>query len=120
MTSRQLLKRTNFLCLAPIVLVHVAAAAEHPGNVFLRGENVRVAIPAAWSGWRAIDVEGKLIGQGTAANGMAELGSLPTGYYELRDKSGSQRVTAAVLTKTKTSNDTPIAIDAAISWFYSD
>jgi hypothetical protein len=110
----------NVVYLAPIVLVYFAAAAEHPGNVFLQGENVRIAVPAAWSGWRAVDVEGKLVGQGTAANGMAEIGSLPTGYYEVRDKSGAQRVTAAVLTKTQTSDDTPIAIDAAISWFYSD
>ena len=51
---------------------------------------------------------------------MAELGKLPTGYFEVREKDGSARVTAAVVAKTAPSENTPIALDAAMSWFYPD
>ena len=48
----------------------------------------------------------------------AKLGKLPVGYYELREKSGSAKVTAAVLAKSTPIEETPIALDASMSWFY--
>jgi hypothetical protein len=84
------------------------------------GENVRVALPAEWSSWRAIDVDGKEVGRGQLANGKAELGNLPIGYYELREREGGPRITAGVVAKNEPVEDTPIAIDAGMSWLYSD
>lgn len=96
----------------------VASASDHPGNVYEAGDDVRVSVPAAWSGWTAIDVDGKEVGRGTGAN--AELGRLPVGYFEVRSKDGPDRVTAGVVAKNTPVDDTPIAIDGAMSWFYAD
>ena len=105
-----------------MLFVGIASASEHPGNVFVAGEDVRVNVPQGWSGWRAVDVDGKEVGGGGAAagGGNAELGKLPVGYYEVRHKDGAQRITAAVLAKATIADDTPIAIDAAVAWFYPE
>ena len=95
-------------------------AADHPGNIFLAGDDVNVTVPKAWAGWRAIDIDRKEVGHGSAAEGTANLGKLPVGYFEVREKDGAAMVTAAVLAKTTVSDDTPIAIDVAASWFYAD
>ncbi|HVT28448.1 MAG TPA: hypothetical protein VHE81_10585 [Lacipirellulaceae bacterium] len=95
-------------------------AAHHPGNVFTAGEDVSVAVPKAWSGWRAIDISRNELAHGSAQGGVAELGKLPTGYFEVHEKDGPGMITAAVLTPTTIADDTPIAIDAGMSWFYPD
>jgi hypothetical protein len=95
-------------------------ASDHPGNVFVAGASVRIAVPKSWVAWRAIDIDRKEVGHGTAESGFAELGKLPVGYFEIRERDGSGLVTAAVLEKSTAADDTPIAIDAAMSWFYSD
>ena len=97
-----------------------AYGADHPGNVFVVGDDVRIAVPATWTAWRAIDVDGKEVGQGTGHNGAAELGKLPTGYFEVRQPNGPAMITAAVLAKVAAVEDTPIALDASMSWFYPD
>jgi hypothetical protein len=103
-----------------LMLVHVAGASEHPGNVYLVGDEVRVALPVEWAEWRAIDIDNNEVGRGTLQNGVAVLGKLRIGYYEVRNEEGPERITAAVLPKIAASETTPIAIDAAMSWFYSD
>jgi hypothetical protein len=103
-----------------LLLVQCASAADHPGNVFLAGDDVHVTVPKTWAGWRAIDIDRKEVGHGTTGEGTADLGKLPVGYFEVREKDGPGMVTAAVLAKTTISDDTPIALDAGISWFYSD
>ncbi len=103
-----------------ISLAQSALSSDHPGNVFLAGENVRVAIPKTWVGWRAIDIDRKDVGHGDAHKDMADLGKLPIGYFEVHEKDGTGLVTAAVLAKVAPVENTPIAIDAAMSWFYSD
>lgn len=105
--------------LAFALLTATAFASEHPGNTYLTGEPVRLAVPAAWTSWRVIDVEGKEIATGT--DHTADLGPLPTGYYELRPTAGgADRVTAAVLAPVTPSETTPIALDTGMAWFYSD
>jgi hypothetical protein len=95
-------------------------AAHHPGNVFTRGEDVSVAVPKKWAGWHAIDISRNEVGHGSAQSGVADLGKLPTGYFEVLEKDGPGKITAAVLTPTTISPDTPIAIDTGMSWFYPD
>ncbi len=113
------LKLSTFglLALVSVVLARIAVASEHPGNVHVAGDDVRVEIPATWAGWRAVDVDGNEVGRG-AAGGAARLGELPIGYFEVLEQDGPGKVTAAVLAKTTFSDDTPIALDAAIAWFY--
>jgi hypothetical protein len=109
----------NFLLIS-LFFAQSAWAVDHPGNVFLAGEEVRVTVPQTWAGWHAIDIDRKEVGHGAANEGTADLGKLPVGYFEIREKDGKGMVTAAVLAKTKISEDTPIALDTGISWFYSD
>ncbi len=108
------------ICLGVAFLARIALASDHPGNVYLAGDDVRVALPSPWTAWKAVDVDGKVVGRGTVRNGTAELGKLPTGYFEVGSKDGPERITAAVLAKSSPSENTPIAVDAAMSWFYPD
>jgi hypothetical protein len=103
--------RMKAILLVSVVFSQTALGAQHPGNVYLVGDDVGVQVPATWATWRAIDVDGKEVGRGAVRDRTAELGKLPTGYFEVREKDGSARVTAAVLAKTTASEDTPIAID---------
>jgi hypothetical protein len=115
------MKSATLFAFASIFFAHIALAAEHPGNVFLVGEDVRVVVPATWAaGWRAVDIDGKEVARGAAGDTTPVLGKLPAGYFEVREQGGPGIVTAAVLAKTTSDENTPIAIDAAISWFYSD
>jgi hypothetical protein len=104
-----------FFCFAQSAL-----ASDHPGNVFVVGDNVRVTVPKTWAAWHAIDIDRKGVGHGVARDGVAELGTLAIGYFEIHEKDGPGMVTAAVLAKVTPVENTPIAIDAAVSWFYSD
>ena len=108
----------RLILFASLIFAQTTLGSEHPGNVYIVGDDVRVHVPAMWVTWRAVDVDGKEVGHGTVLNGTAQLGKLPTGYFEIREKDGSERVTAAVLAKTMACEDTPIAIDTAMSWFY--
>ncbi len=84
------------------------------------GEDVNIAVPAKWTGWRAIDIDGKEVGHGASSSDKAELGKLPIGYFEILEKDGSGKITAAVVAKNEPVEDTPIALDAAVSWFYAE
>jgi hypothetical protein len=110
----------RILLLASLFFAQSALAADHPGNVFLAGEEVRVTVPKTWAGWRAIDIDRREVGHGAAGESTADLGKLPVGYFEVREKDGPGMVTTAVLAKTTISDNTPIALDTGISWFYSD
>src|SRR6188474_3638104 len=107
------------ILLVSAINTQIAAAADHPGNAFVEGEEVRVTVPAAWTAWRAVDVDGKEIARGTG-NGPIELGQLPIGYFEIRQADGPARITAAVVAKNAPADDTPIALDAGMSWFYAE
>jgi len=102
---------------------------EHPGNVFLVGEDVAVTLPpAAPEAWMVLDYDGKTVAGGARAKGAGagpiQLGRLPVGYYELRrvdNAAVGPRVTSiGVLARLQapTPNTSPIACDVAMAWFY--
>lgn len=96
-------------------------ASDHPGNIYVVGEAVHATVPATWTHWRAVDLEGNEVGAGAVENGAAALGKLPIGYYEIRQQNGDPaRVTAGVVAQNTPTEDTPIALDAAVAWFYQD
>ena len=114
------MRLAGFALLLMVATVPTALGSEHPGNVYVVGEPVRVSVPQTWTEWRAVDIDGKEVGTGAATSGAAELGKLPVGYYEVRPKEGGERITAGVVAKSTPVDDTPIALDAAMSWFYSE
>jgi hypothetical protein len=97
----------------------LASASDHPGNVYEAGDDVRVEVPQAWPGWTAVDVDGKEVGHGGGR--AAELGKLPVGYFEVRSTANpGDRISAGVVARNTPVDDTPIAIDGAMSWFYAE
>ncbi len=97
----------------PVPLPH------HPGNIFLAGENVNVPLTVE-KNWTVINYDGKTVAQGKVQNGRAELGKLPTGYYELH-VDGIRYTTIGVLVPLiePTPQSSPISIDVAMAWFYN-
>lgn len=95
-----------------------ALGSDHPGNLFLAGEDVRVSVPKTWTGWRVIDADGKEFA--TGAGESAEPGKLPVGYFEIREKDSPARISAGVLAKNAPVESTPIALDVAAAWFYPE
>ncbi len=71
---------------------------EHPGNIFLAGEDVVVPLPGDWTGaWRVLDFDGRQVAQGKGP-GKINLGRLPVGYYVLTAEDVPQpRVTIQAL-----------------------
>ncbi len=120
----------------------VALVREHAGNVFLLGEPVTVSLPAENainpSSWRAIDDRGHEVAHGSVKDQLTRaseqvssgqrvaLGELGVGWYRIEWCDAGKNVlgwtTAAVLTPlvAKTPEDSPICVDAAISWFARD
>ena len=105
----------------------------HPGNVFLHGEDVAVAVPAeaaaAAARWLLLDDRGDTLAEGElprGAQGEPEriaLGRLGVGWYriELRDRDGGLAgwTAAAVLAPlaAPVPSDSPVAVDSATAWF---
>lgn len=91
----------------------------HPGNVFLSGEDVSVPI-AGEGAWQAVNYEGQIVAKGRVEQGLAKLGELGVGYYEV--KLGERRVSVGVLSplSIRTPATSPIGLDVAMSWFYRD
>lgn len=96
----------------------------HPGNIFLRGEDVSLPRPARenTAGWICLDYEQKVIAQGKEA--VAKLGALPVGYYEVWSTDAANKrltkITIGVIESLKapTPLDSPIGVDIATGWFY--
>jgi hypothetical protein len=57
----------------------------HPGNIFLAGEEVAIEIPNAAENeaWQVVDYDGKAVAAGHGGGKIA-LGRLPVGYYEVQ------------------------------------
>ncbi len=123
--------------LAWLVAANVAVGMEpreasspfNPGNVFMEGEDLWVPASGG-SVWVALDDTRHEVASGPVVNQSsvlaAHLGRLPIGWYrvEFRDSEGRTvgHTTAAVLHKAETvpSPDTPVAVDAALSWLTKD
>lgn len=107
--------------------------AEHPGNVYLEGEAVRVrlpeGLPAATAGWRLFDDRGAVLRSGrfsieaASARQPVELGDLGVGWYRIEfdtaDRTNVVWTSAAVLKSlaAPVPGDSPVGVDAAIAWF---
>lgn len=98
----------------------------HPGNFFLSGESIVVALPPEATGgdWRLVDYEGRTVAQGTNAAGPITLGQLPVGYYELQPlREGlpeKSRVSLGVLAPlvAPTPRTSPIGVDVAMAQLF--
>lgn len=90
---------------------------DHPGNVFLRGEEVVVDLPDD-SAWTLRDYEDRSLGQ--FKGGKATPGRLPTGHYRLFSGTSSNWISLAVLQplSAPTPLTSPIGLDVAMAWFY--
>ena len=113
-----------------------APLPDHPGNVFLEGEDVRIplpeALPAAAGQWRLLDDQHDVLSTGVlpvrANEGRAtlQLGRLRTGWYRLEfgptNQSDPAWTSLAVLQRLAGPGpaDSPIAVDSAAAWFAHD
>jgi hypothetical protein len=95
---------------------------DHPGNIFLEGEDVTVAIPSGKGGrWQLHDYENEIVRKGTNVNSKVTLGKLPVGYYELRNEdsgnTATSRITIGVLSPltAPTPLTSPIGADVAMA-----
>ncbi len=120
----------------------VPNAGDHPGNVFLQGQTVRIDTPAtsresdaqkttthATTQWRVSDELDREIARGIVeapAAGPVALGKLPVGWYHIGWLDSTEKevawTTAAVLAPlaAPTPQDSPVCIDSATAWFAKD
>ncbi len=106
---------------------------EHPGNVFLEGEQVEVRVPESLPGeatrWRLVDDRGVVCGSGSLRAGgegrgrLVAIGSLGVGWYRVEfgseEKPDLAWTTLAVLGRLRAPApmDSPVAVDSAAAWF---
>lgn len=110
---------------------------DHPGNVYLDGEDVRIAVPqgvpAPPLSWRALDDRLSLVKSGVLTappvDGRPptlELGRLGVGWYRVEfgppEAPTPVFTTAAVVARLKapTPAHSPISVDSASAWFARD
>jgi hypothetical protein len=110
---------------APAAVVSAAALNAHPWNIFMAGESVRIPLPAPdarqWTLW---EYDGRERAGGPPIRGWAEIGALPPGYYEVREKTAARsvRVSLVVLwpeTKLPPA-DSAISLDVAGAWRFGE
>lgn len=110
-----------------------APLPDHPGNVFLEGEHVRLPmpepLPPTASHWRLLDDRWQVLraatlpSEGTERRKPLLLGPLGIGWYRLECGTTNQpdqaRTTLAVLRRLRVPvpPDSPVAIDSAAAWF---
>lgn len=123
--------RTMQVVTSAIALVGCVAAREipaplpaHPGNVFLEGERLNVALPPAFkagSRWTVRDLDGKAVAQGEVGQAaQADAGVLPVGWYRLDGAGRGEPWTAAAVLRRMAApvpHDSPVCIDTANAWF---
>jgi hypothetical protein len=101
----------------------------HPGNVFVAGEEVAIALPedldSAATTWRVRDDKENIIGTGPLKQRIS-LGALGIGWYVIEFLDAAENAvgwtTAAVLHpwKNPVPEDSPVCLDGAVSWFATD
>ena len=128
-------KIIRVLSLMFLISIPLAAAGErsipeplpdHPGNIFLAGEDVSVRIHDDAAGdWKLVDYDGKVIREGRGP-GRVQLGRLPVGYYELvREKKADGELrpfSIGVIARLKapTPETSPVACDVGMAWSYGE
>ena len=93
----------------------------HPGSVFLAGEEEIVPLGAASTEtWQLLDYDDKTVATFRASGDRLSLGRLPTGFYRLRREGHSEWISCAVLAplRAPTPSNSPVALDVAMAWFY--
>lgn len=105
---------------------------QHPGNVFLLGEDVNIKMPEKAIGkaisWRLLDDHRNIIKQGSIDEKTSNLNisRLGIGWYRIEFLDAADKVvdwtTAAVLARLAepVPQDSPICVDSATSWFASN
>lgn len=107
--------------------------SDHPGNVFLAGENVRVRVPESLANtansWRLLDDDYRVARTGvlpvdsSSRFAPIDLGAIDIGWYRIEfcisNQPASDWTSAAVLAplKSQPSSSSPIAVDSATAWF---
>ncbi len=94
------------------------AAIGHPGNIFLRGEDVSVTLPEKGS-WVLTGYEDQTI-RTFEGGGKISAGMLPVGFYRFKEAGTSKWISAAVIEPltAPTPLTSPVGIDVAMAWFY--
>jgi hypothetical protein len=92
---------------------------DHPGNVFLEGEDVVVRPAGTGTAWTLADYDERER-QVSVTNGALQLGRLPVGFYRLRQAGNPAWTSLAVLQPlaAPTPSNSPIGLDVAMAWFY--
>ncbi len=109
---------------------------DHPGNVFLVGETVRIPLPDNLppdaAEWQLVDDRrhplrhGRLSPDLKPKGGLLSLGNLPVGWYRVEFGTTNQPIkvwtSLAVLRPLEqpVSADSPVAVDSAAAWFARD
>jgi len=104
------------------------AQPQHPGNVFLLGEDVNIKIPERTSSWRLLDDRRAVIKQGPIDEKTSNLkiSGLEIGWYRIEFLDADGKVidwtTAAVLARLAEAvpQGSPVCVDSATSWFASN
>ena len=96
---------------------------DHPGNLFLAGEEVVLHVPAEHTNlWRLLNYEDQTVAELASAAGRLTLGRLPVGWYRVRQPADpdSPWVALGVLEplRAPTPATSPVALDVAMAWFY--
>lgn len=93
-------------------------ASDHPGNIFLRGEEVTVQLPRQ-KVWVLSGYDEQPIRQ-FEDGGKVSAGGLPVGFYRFKERGTSNWVSAGVIEPltAATPATSPIGIDVAMAWFY--
>jgi hypothetical protein len=97
--------------------------ANHPGNIFLAGEEVNVPVPGDQARpWQLLGYRDATTTPVEVRDDRAALGKLPVGFYRLRSAGNPPGgwVSLGVVEPLAmpTPQDSPIALDVAMAWFY--
>ncbi|NLE37922.1 MAG: hypothetical protein GX621_07845 [Pirellulaceae bacterium] len=99
---------------------------DHPGNLFVEGEDVVIGVPeTADATWRVVDYDGRVVAE-IRGKGKLVLGRLPIGYYELHparaEAAAGRPISLGVVAvlQSPTPATSPIACDVAMAWFYPE
>lgn len=107
--------------------------ADHPGNIYLEGEAVRVRLPEGLptevTGWRLLDDQARVVRSGAVTSASIQsgaplaLGDLTLGWYRIEFDTAAQSnvrwTTATVIRKLSAPvpGDSPVCVDSATAWF---